>query len=209
MNYFVVFLKKTFRYLLRPLSFVPAILVMVMIYRFSAQPAVESASLSQEVTERVVHSINYRLQMGWTPAEQALKVILLEFYVRKLAHFSEYLLLAVTLIIPLYAHGVRKARVIFYTMLICVLYAITDEYHQSFIDGRSPQVRDVLIDSSGALLGTLLGWLACHIGRATIFKPLSLEKERQIIADYEARQEKARLEQARRNKRRRYDSRHH
>ncbi len=166
---------------------------MIMIYRFSAQTAVVSADLSQTLTERIVHSVNYRLQMGWTPAEQALRVNILEFYVRKLAHFGEFLLLAVTLVIPLYVHGVRKARLFFLTMLICALYALSDEYHQSFIAGRSPQLSDVIVDCCGSLSGTLLGWAACHIGRKTIFKPLSLEKERQIIKRYEERQ-KARRE---------------
>ena len=195
MNYFSVFVKKTIRYLLKPLSFVPAILVMVMIFRFSAQTAVVSSDLSQTLTEKIVHSINYRLGMDWTPAEQALRVMTFEYYVRKLAHFGEFLLLAVTLVIPLYVHGVRKARLFFLTMLICALYALSDEYHQSFIEGRSPQILDTAVDCCGSLVGTLLGWAACHIGKKTIFKPLSLEKERQIIKRYEEKQKERRKRQ--------------
>lgn len=39
---------------------------------------------------------------------------------------------------------------------ICFLYAVSDEYHQSFVAGRSPQLKDVMIDSLGAL-SVLLG----------------------------------------------------
>ena len=40
-----------------------------------------------------------------------------------------------------------------FTLLLCIGYAITDELHQAFVPGRTPKLLDVLIDSSGALLG--------------------------------------------------------
>ena len=39
---------------------------------------------------------------------------------------------------------------------ICVLYAITDEFHQTFVDGRIGTSRDVLIDTAGALTAAVL-----------------------------------------------------
>jgi VanZ family protein len=39
---------------------------------------------------------------------------------------------------------------------MCTLYAISDEYHQSFVAGRQARILDVCIDSSGALLSTLI-----------------------------------------------------
>ncbi|SEA03217.1 VanZ like family protein [Lachnospiraceae bacterium NK3A20] len=191
MNYFALFLKKTLRFLLKPLSFVPALLVMIMIFGFSAQPADESGDLSIEVTERIVHTINYRLHMNWSPEEQVHYVEKAEFYVRKLAHFSEYCLLAITLAIPLYVYGVRGGWLFLLTILLCFVYACSDEYHQSFISGRSPQLRDVLIDTAGGLLGTLLSHPFLVLGRKTIFAPLSLEKERRIRKAYEKSRERA------------------
>jgi VanZ family protein len=43
------------------------------------------------------------------------------------------------------------------SLIMAVLYAVTDEYHQSFSSGRYPRITDVLLDSSGALafLGTV------------------------------------------------------
>ena len=187
MNYFVLFIKKTLRYLLRPLSFLPAVLVMVMIFEFSAQDADMSSSLSREITTRIVGSINYRLHRNWTPQEQADKAQHLEYYVRKLAHFSEYLLLAVTLAIPLYVHGVRGIWLLLLTELICILYASSDEYHQTFVSGRSAQIRDVLIDAAGALTGIFLSQPLMYLGRKTIFRPLSLEKERRLKEQYKNR----------------------
>ncbi|MFC0560849.1 VanZ family protein [Halalkalibacter alkalisediminis] len=53
-------------------------------------------------------------------------------------------------------HGMGTA------FFICVLYAISAEVHHLFIPGRSKEVRDVLIDSSGALVG--LGFICLLVG---------------------------------------------
>ena len=174
-RYFLLFVKKTLRYLLKPLSFVPALLVMFMIYGYSAQPAVESTAVSVTVTERIVHSINYRLNMEWTPEEQATIVIKAEHYVRKAAHMAEYGLLAVTLAIPFYVYRIRGIWLYLPTLLVCAGYACLDEWHQLHVAGRSGQGTDILIDTFGALLGTLFIHPFCYLLRKTVFSPLSLE----------------------------------
>jgi len=55
-------------------------------------------------------------------------------------------------------HALRSSNILGYrgiiaALLICVLYAASDEIHQLFIAGRSGEVRDVLIDSAGASIG--------------------------------------------------------
>ena len=187
MDYVRLTIKKVFRYLLKPLSFVPALLVMYMIFMFSSQDAAESSELSSSITEMIVHSINYRLSMEWTPAEQAALVIALEHYVRKLAHFGEYALLGITLAIPLYTYRIRRLWLPVICEAICVAYAMLDEYHQTFSYGRSPQLSDVCIDAAGAFAGILISWLICHILARTIFRPLSMEKERKAKKEYRKR----------------------
>lgn len=39
------------------------------------------------------------------------------------------------------------------------LYGLSDEWHQSFVPGRSPEVADALADLIGGILGAGLGWL--------------------------------------------------
>lgn len=186
-NYIALFIKLTLRYLLRPLSFVPAILVAVMIFRFSAQPAVDSSALSGSVTERIVHSVNYRLHMNWTPAEQEEKVEQLEFYVRKAAHFTEYLVFAMTLSLPLYVHGVRGIRLYIWALFLTAAYACTDEAHQLFVSGREGRLRDVVIDTCGGLTGLLIAHPIYVFFRRTLFAPLSLERERRMREEYARR----------------------
>ncbi len=54
MKYILLFIKKTLRFVLKPLSFVPAILVMYMIFRLSAQDGAASSQLSLKVSTKIV-----------------------------------------------------------------------------------------------------------------------------------------------------------
>ncbi|WP_088013352.1 VanZ family protein [Gottfriedia acidiceleris] len=76
-----------------------------------------------------------------------------EFFIRKLSHFSIYLLLAyfATRLAKLYVKNSFFVGVIF-----SILYAASDEFHQSFTANRTPLVHDVVIDSIGALIGACL-----------------------------------------------------
>jgi len=44
-------------------------------------------------------------------------------------------------------------------LLLVVLYAATDEFHQLFVPNRQASVIDVLIDSTGAFIGLLVAWI--------------------------------------------------
>ena len=78
------------------------------------------------------------------PQKTTLKEEVLTPIVRKTAHFSIYAML-----------GIWTIKVII-SLLFCMLYAITDEFHQTLVSGRSGEIRDVLIDSLGALTGMML-----------------------------------------------------
>ena len=49
------------------------------------------------------------------------------------------------------------------SLVIGIIYAASDEIHQSFVPGRSPQITDVMIDTMGVLLGILLVMLCLNI----------------------------------------------
>jgi VanZ family protein len=77
-------------------------------------------------------------------------------------HFSEYGILAGLILILLFTfEEVRNTRkhIIMgavVTDLICMIYASTDEFHQTFVDGRSGKSTDVLIDTSGTVFATII-----------------------------------------------------
>lgn len=90
-----------FRFLLKPLSFVPALCVMYMIFSFSAQTADESGQLSMLVSEKVVLLLGKLTSGNLDTAQVGVYVDEIHFLVRKMAHFSEYFLLGLTLSLPL------------------------------------------------------------------------------------------------------------
>lgn len=71
--------------------------------------------------------------------------------VYKLAHLIVYSVLGV-LVAGATRHG-KMPRAAWWAWVILVLYAISDEIHQSFVPGRTPLVTDVAIDSLGGVLG--------------------------------------------------------
>lgn len=123
------------------------VLWMTLIYNFSAQPAVHSEQLSMGVTEVVVETLNQVIP------HSNLSVEGFDHIVRKNAHFFIYLMLAIWVSYALQKSGVTGRKGFFLAIGICFLYAVTDEIHQIYVPGRGPQIRDVLIDSSGALVG--------------------------------------------------------
>ena len=98
--------------------------------------------------------------------------------VRKIAHVTEYFLLAISVSFPLYVYGVRGIWLPLLAGFLCVGFAGLDEYHQSFVAGRGPSVRDVGIDSIGIFIGILMVQFFCFLGRITIFRPLAKHKKR-------------------------------
>ncbi len=75
-------------------------------------------------------------------------------WTRVVAHFSEYALLAALWSWALAPWLGRRAFVV--AAAISLLYAITDEYHQSFVPGRDSDPLDVLVDALGITAGLLV-----------------------------------------------------
>ena len=179
MKYFWLTIKKMFRFLLKPLSFVPALCVMYMIFSFSAQTADESGQLSMLVSEKVVLLLGKLTSGNLDTAQVGGYVDEIHFLVRKMAHFGEYFLLGLTLSLPLYVYRLRGFWLVLAAGLFCAGFAGLDEYHQMFVAGRSPALRDVAIDTAGSITGIYITRIIGFIGRKTIFAPLSMEKRRE------------------------------
>lgn len=82
---------------------------------------------------------------------------------RKLAHFCEYAVLFIGMrwVLSTVARK-RSNRVLsLAAFLLCALYAISDEWHQSFVPDRTPSAFDVLLDSCGAAFGWVV-WSVCR-----------------------------------------------
>ena len=108
------------------------ILVCICIFLFSNQPGVESTKLASNL------------------------------FVRKLGHFSEYAVLgffAFAYFSNIFQTGREKIQLetsFFISFLFCFSYAVSDEFHQTFVIGRNGNFIDVLIDSVGVLFGIII-----------------------------------------------------
>lgn len=122
---------------------------MAMIFGFSAQTGEESGGLSAIIAEPVTTLI-----AEWCGLEETEALYLqVDGVVRAAAHFCEYAILGGLLLIATQPFGMRAYWL---AWLIGVVYAILDEWHQSFSPGRVCDPKDVLIDACGVLCGVLL-----------------------------------------------------
>jgi VanZ family protein len=92
---------------------------------------------------------NHRL----TPTSQ---IYWQDFIFKKSAHMFFYGVFAILSFRAVIGEGVKKMKSFYVAVLMAFLYGITDEFHQSFIFGREPTVRDVIIDTIGASIASFL-----------------------------------------------------
>ncbi len=140
------------KYIKRYWQIIFPIIIMIIIWNFSAQNSFESDGISIPLAEK----------LGLT-----------NHVVRKLAHFTIYALLGLS-----WANFFRSINKKFPTivtaalsLLPAVVYALIDEYHQNFIFGRDGNFTDVVIDSLGAITGICIFiTIFCFIKRRKIIK---------------------------------------
>ena len=132
----------------------PAVAWYVVIFLFSAQTGAESSQVSTGVLTDL-----FLLDLDATPWELFL---ILSRLVRKAAHAFVYFVLTGLLLLPLNSLISRPKTRYAAALGLCAVLAALDEFHQTFVPGRSGRVGDVLIDLSGSvcflLLWVLLRW---------------------------------------------------
>lgn len=130
------------------------ILWMLLIFSFSAQPAKESSGTSGYVATLFAKTFVPQYEK-WSKSKQEKFIEKINFPIRKGGHFMEYAVLGGLLYMSFYTcgHIKRRGNV---SILVGVLYAGSDEFHQLFVPGRSGQITDVLLDSCGCVVGVLL-----------------------------------------------------
>jgi len=120
---------------------------MAVIFGFSRQSGIESGGLSAKVVQIILSIFNMNVDNTTFGV--------LEHIIRKLAHATEYAMLAILVFNAL--HNITKniKKVATISFLIAALYSLIDESHQLFVQGRVGSIKDCFIDSTGALLGVI------------------------------------------------------
>lgn len=145
------------------IAIILALLWMIMIFMFSAQNATSSAELSGGIEQKILSTF-YPGFDDMTEEQQ--QELLSHFNIRKIAHFVAYFVLGILMfnIFVIYKKFSLLVRGLF-SLICCVAYAAGDEIHQYFVPGRSCELRDVFIDSSGAILSITILCLYCGFSK--------------------------------------------
>lgn len=134
---------------------IPAIIMMIIIFSFSNANSEKSSNLSGGIISNTLNFIDDTFSLGLEEQRKEELVEGLQTPIRKLAHMTEYMILAITFMFALYIDGLKGKRLIGVSLFLGIGYASLDEFHQLFIPGRSGEIRDVCVDTIGIILGIL------------------------------------------------------
>lgn len=109
-----------------------------------------------------------------TIKQEQIKKNKLDYLIRKNAHAFMYMILSFLVSSVFLVFNKIGKDTVGSILFICLLYAVTDEFHQSFVTGRTSLVSDVIVDFIGVLIGLIFFNIAYyrHIKRSNV-EPLS------------------------------------
>ena len=127
------------------------IIWMIIVFGFSAQKGADSGNTSKSFTIEIMQMI-----FGKSIIENSLLIENIETVIRKLAHYTIYVIGG--FLIMNYAYTTEKTdkQKISYSITLGVCYAISDELHQFFVPDRSAKLFDVGIDTLGINTGVII-----------------------------------------------------
>lgn len=147
-------------------------------FGFSGQEGTESTGISRTLTLYIMNIFgDYQEPLSTEEFQLVLEV---EHIIRKIAHFSIYTFLGFCLMGLMSMFKISKKLKIGASLGVGVLYACLDEFHQSFIPGRTALVGDIFIDTAGVITGiifmSILIFIYHKIKRNTLNKQLKVQK---------------------------------
>lgn len=125
---------------------------MFIIFLLSNEPSGMSSGRSDLIVNTISSSLHLTLSQE-----------IMTFLVRKSAHTVAYFVLGVLIFNIVKDFRLNRARqAIVISVAVAFLYAVSDEFHQLFVQGRSCELRDVMIDTVAATIGICLYCLICR-----------------------------------------------
>lgn len=147
---------KEHRIEIRIILIILTILWMILIFSLSSQTSHESSKLSQRFIANGLSFLGFDFTQTFAGNVEILDGI--QFIVRKSAHMFLYTILSVLVSLIAMTYDFKQNKKIMLSFTSCVLYAISDEIHQLFIQGRSGGIFDVGIDTIGIIIGIMLAF---------------------------------------------------
>ncbi len=144
------------RSILKIMAALPAVILMSAIFIFSSAEASRSSESSMSVSYRLVQAAEWIGGFDLSSAEAYLSAEAIEGAVRKLAHITEYTMLAASVYFMFILWTNRRILLYFGTVVFSIIYACSDEVHQLFVRGRSGSFSDVCVDAIGVTIGAMM-----------------------------------------------------
>ena len=160
---------KNIKYI-RIISIIFVLLWMYVIFRFSASSATDSGNMSGWVVDLFYKIIEMFTGKNLQTSLSVDHLATIHLLIRKLAHMFIYFVLSISVMITLFTFPLKLFTRSLITILICFVYACTDEFHQLFVDGRGGAFSDVLIDTVGAILGVIFSLILYCVIYTIFFK---------------------------------------
>ena len=131
------------------ISIILLILWCSLIFYFSNQ----NGEISSNESNFVIDILNSFLKL-FNSNFNLLEIPNIVLIIRKLAHFFLYFVLYILA----FNFGKKNSlkKIFIFALTFCIIYAISDEVHQLFIDARAFKLTDILIDSLGACVAALI-----------------------------------------------------
>lgn len=165
----------------RVIALVSLIGWMVLIFMLSAENAEQSSETSAGFIHRLF-TLFYPDFRDMTAAAQQDILLQFSFLVRKAAHFTLYFVLGILSFLNAEAFMICSPSLkALFSLIFSVLYAASDEFHQLFVDGRAGQVRDVLIDGAGAVIGIAICLIVKGIVEGKMRKKILLKQNGELF----------------------------
>lgn len=140
--------------IMKKISFILVVVWLLIIFMLSGEKAPESNHTSDSITVAIVKLTDKTIGLNINDKEIDKIVIKVRPIIRKLAHITEYLILAILIFNLVVKFNFKTPYVI--SFILCLSLSVLDEFHQLFVSGRTGQLKDVVIDMLGSITAILI-----------------------------------------------------
>lgn len=135
-----------------------SIVCMIVIFKLSSHNSINTNSLSINFTSKLANIVFSEFNT-LSKDIQNIMIGQLNLLVRKIAHFLLYFILGFFSFASVHIITQKYKKSLYMGITVCSIYAILDELHQIFVPGRTPLLKDVIIDVLGGICGMLFYFL--------------------------------------------------
>ena len=139
-------------------------LTFISIFNFSNQDGKASSGLSRKVARKIVDVFPYTKNLSEKTKNKIVEKT--QPIIRKGANLSIYTLVGIFIMSFISTYKIHLKYKFLISILVGLVYASSDEIHQSFIPGRTASIIDVGIDTVGVFLGIILVLIIISVYKA-------------------------------------------